>query len=99
MHEFDPRFADAFYTFEWQDGFDQEATLRAIDAPSTLVHANWKVTEAGILEGAMTDDDAARARDALTDSRLERVDTGHSFHDGNPGLFVELTRELRSRIR
>lgn len=98
MHEFDPRFADAFYTLDWQEGLDQEATLAAIEAPAILVHANWKVTDDGILEGAMTDDDAARACGLLRDCRIERVDTGHGFHGENPDLFVELVRELGRRV-
>lgn len=98
MNEFDPAFADAFYTLAWQRGFDQQATLEAVRVPSILVHANWKITDAGVLEGAMTNEDAARACAALHDCRIERVDTGHSFHDENPRLFVELTRRLRDNL-
>lgn len=98
IHEFDPRFADAFYTFHWQQGFDHEATLTAIEAPTILVHANWKVTEDGLLEGAMTDQDASRACESLQDCRIERVNKGHGFHQENPDLFAELIRELGRRI-
>ncbi|MBO1901148.1 alpha/beta hydrolase [Leucobacter weissii] len=94
MHEFDPAFADAFHTLDWQRDFDQQATLEAVEAPSILVHANWRITDAGILEGAMTDDDAARACAALLDCRIERVATGHSFHDEDPRSFVRLIRRL-----
>ena len=99
LHEFDPRFADAFYTRQWQAGFDQQATLAAITAPTTLVHARWRVTDEGILEGAMTDQDAARARAALADCQLRRVDTGHGFHDEDPPLFVALLHALVDRSR
>ncbi len=99
MHEFDPRFAETFYSCRWQAGFDQQATLEAITAPTTLVHARWRVTEDGILEGAMTDADAARAQAALADCHLERVDTGHGFHAEAPAQFVGLLRALRDRAR
>lgn len=98
MHEFDPAFADAFYTCDWQRAFDQQATLESIDVPSILVHANWRITDARILEGAMTDDDAARACAAVPNCRLERVDTGHGFHDEDPRAFARLIRELRDGI-
>jgi pimeloyl-ACP methyl ester carboxylesterase len=98
MHEFDPAFADAFYVLDWQRDFDQQATLAAVQAPSILVHANWKITDTGILEGAMTDDDASRACAALPRCRIERVDTGHSFHDENPGLFIDLVRQLHNDL-
>ncbi|AOS61987.1 alpha/beta fold hydrolase [Actinoalloteichus hymeniacidonis] len=98
MHEFDPAFADAFYTCQWQGDFDQQATLEAVGVPSILVHANWRITDAGILEGAMTDDDASRACTALPNCRIERVNTGHGFHGEDPRTFVRLLRELRDSI-
>jgi pimeloyl-ACP methyl ester carboxylesterase len=98
MHRFDPRFADAFYRSDWQRDFDQTAVLRANTRPSILVHANWRITEAGILEGAMTDEDAARACGLMADCRLERVDTGHGFHFEEPRRFVALVGELRDRL-
>jgi pimeloyl-ACP methyl ester carboxylesterase len=94
MHEFDPRFADAFYRGSWQAGFDQRATLAKVTAPSILIHANWRMTDAGILEGAMTDEDAARAAALMADCRIERVDTGHGFHVEAPERFVALLREI-----
>lgn len=94
MHQFDPRFADAFYTFDWQRGFDQSATLQQITSPTILIHANWRITDGGILEGAMTDADAARALAALPNARLERVNTGHGFHIAQPRHFVRLIGEI-----
>jgi pimeloyl-ACP methyl ester carboxylesterase len=98
MHEFDPAFADAFFSLTWQDGFDQAAILARVARPSILVHANWRITDAGILEGAMTDEDAARACDLLGDCVLERVDTGHGFHVEDPGRFVALFHRLLERV-
>lgn len=99
MHRFDPRFADAFHAFAWQRDLDQEATLRSVSSPTILIHANWRISDDGILEGAMTDDDASRALSVLADARLERVDTGHGFHVARPAHFVRLlmrTGELAS---
>ncbi len=98
MHEFDPAFADAFFTTSWQQGFDQAATLSQITQPTVLVHANWRVTDAGILEGAMTDDDAARACGLIASCTLERVDTGHGFHFEKPHDFVVLIRHVQARV-
>ena len=98
LHRFDPAFADAFYTCHWQAGFDQAATLAAIAQPSILVHANWRITDDGILEGAMTDDDAARAGELIERCTVERVDTGHGFHFEDPGRFVELVHRLDRQL-
>lgn len=97
MHRFDPQFADAFYTLDWQAEFDQAATLSNVTQPSILVHANWRITDAGILEGAMTDEDATRACELMTDCRIERVDTGHGFHFEAPDHFADLIRQIRDR--
>jgi pimeloyl-ACP methyl ester carboxylesterase len=97
MHTFDPEFAESFYRLHWQAEFDQSSVLAAITQPTTLVHANWRVTDAGILEGAMTDDDAARARELLTDCRYERVNTGHAFHFEESKAFVTLLNQLSAR--
>lgn len=93
MHQFDPAFADAFYTQAWQRDFDQECTLERVTQPATLVHANWRTTEDGVLEGAMTDADAQRAAEALPAGHMVRVSTGHGFHIEDPTLFVDLLRE------
>jgi pimeloyl-ACP methyl ester carboxylesterase len=97
LNQFDPAFADAFYTFSWQQGFDQAATLSRVHQPAILVHANWRITEAGILEGAMTDEDAARASALMRDCNLERVATGHGFHVEKPAAFVDLMQRLAAR--
>jgi pimeloyl-ACP methyl ester carboxylesterase len=98
MNRFDPQFADAFYELRWQAGFEQSATLARITQPTILVHANWRITEEGILEGAMTDEDAARASALLAECRLQRVDTGHGFHFEDPRTFVALVEQLSARV-
>ena len=65
--------------------------------PAILVHANWRITEAGILEGAMTDEDAARVSALMRDCHLERVATGHGFHVEKPAAFVDLMQRLAAR--
>lgn len=98
LHEFDPAFADSFYNLKWQADFDQAATLEGVKQPSILIHANWRITDAGILEGAMTDDDALRACDLMNACTIERVDTGHGFHFEKPAAFVALFKQIQERI-
>ncbi|WP_191089739.1 alpha/beta fold hydrolase [Nesterenkonia ebinurensis] len=99
MHAFDPAFADAFYERTWLEGFDQADALARITQPATVVHANWRLTGAGILEGAMTNDDATRANDLITNSTLERVHTGHGFHFEKPREYSRLLTDLATRAR
>ena len=94
MHQFDPNFADGFYDYSWFDGLDQEEMIAKITQPSILIHTNWRITEQGILEGAMTDDDAKTTCDLMEDCQIERVSTGHGFHSEDPKKFVELANSL-----
>lgn len=96
---YDPRFGDAFYTGRWDDGFDHEETLRGIEAPTTLIHANWKYGSDGILQGAIDDHDAARIVSLIEQGELVEVDSGHTVHAENPGRFVELIRSTDDRMR
>lgn len=90
---YDPRFGDAFYTGEWDKGFDTEATLRAITAPTTLVHTRVAYDD-GILMAAMGHEEVARARALISNVKFVKVETGHGFHNEDPDLFVTLVREL-----
>ncbi|WP_215547037.1 alpha/beta fold hydrolase [Amycolatopsis sp. CA-230715] len=99
MLNYDPRFGDAFYTGRWDHGFDHEGTLRGIEAPTTLVHANWKYGTGGVLQGAIDDDDAARIASLIKDVELVEVDSGHDVHGEHPDRFVELVRSIDDRSR
>lgn len=94
MHQFDPLFAARFYDYSWFGEVDQKELLAQITQPSILIHANWRITKEGILEGAMTDDDAQLACNLMKNCRIERAATGHGFHVEDPKRFVQLAREL-----
>jgi len=94
---YDPRFGDAFYTGTWDENFDHEATLRALDVPAVLIHANWKYDDDGILMAAMDDEDARRARELMSDVEFIRVDSGHGFHWEKPGEFAQILYDLKER--
>ncbi|WP_063712858.1 alpha/beta fold hydrolase [Sciscionella marina] len=99
MLNYDPRFGDAFYTGDWDHGFDHEQTLRGIRAPTTLIHANWKYGPDGILQGAIDDHDARRIASLIRDVELVEVDSGHDMHAEEPRRFIELVRSINQRVR
>lgn len=84
--------------YAWMHLFDPRFADAFHRAPSILVHADWQITDTGILQGAMTDDDAARACALMADCRLERVRTGHGFHVEAPDRFAELVYRLRDMV-
>lgn len=94
---YDPRFGDAFYTGRWDEGFDHERTLRAIEAPTTLIHANWKYGSDGVLQGAIDDNDAERIASLIADVELAEIDCGHNVHGERPDRFADLVRSTNDR--
>lgn len=96
--DYDPRFGDAFYTGRWDHGFDHEETLRGIEAPTTLIHANWTYGPDGILQGAIDGDDAQRIASLIKNVELVEVDSGHDVHGEKPDRFVEVVRSIKERM-
>ena len=94
---YDPRFGEAFWTDSWDDGWDHADTLGRIAVPSTLVHTKVTYDDTGILLAAMGYEEAQRAREALTDERFVKVETGHGFHDEAPRQFIALVDDLAQR--
>lgn len=97
MLNYDPRFGDAFYTGRWDHGFAHEQTLRRIEAPTTLIHANWRYGADGVLQGAIDHDDAARIASLIDDVELVEVDSGHNVHGEQPDRFADLVRSVKDR--
>lgn len=88
--DYDPAFGDAFFTGLWNEGFDQEATLAAIQAPVTYIHCQARY-DGEVLQAAASDEDAARAMDSLPAGAVKvEADSGHNFHVEKRKEFVEI---------
>lgn len=98
LSDYDPRFGEAFYNNSFHDGFDHAETLRNIEVPAVLIHANWSYDDDGILLAAMDGDDAERARSLIPDVQFYRVDSGHGFHFEKPREFIRIMRDFRQRV-
>lgn len=93
IETYDPHFGDAFYTGSWDAGFDLDATLKNIKSPTTLVHTKVDHDTDGVLMAAMGHEEAARARELISNVKFVKVETGHGFHYEDPKLFIQLLRE------
>lgn len=87
---YDPRFGAAFADGSFNDGFDHADALAHVACPALLVHADFKVTDDGVLDGAMTQDDADRAVQLLPRGTYRRVEATHVVHLAAPELFVQV---------
>ncbi|TCK19998.1 alpha/beta fold hydrolase [Pseudonocardia endophytica] len=106
---YDPAFGAAWVreTGGWYSDTDTEATLRAVAAPTTVIHTNF--VEAlrgtaygsdGILKAAMDSDDLARAVALLpSGTDVVQLRCGHLVHFERPDEFVASLRALAARSR
>jgi len=92
--QYDPRFGDVFYRGAWEKGYDLEAALGSIRLPCIYEKSEAKIGADGILMGATSDVEAARARDLIKDVAFYTDDKGHSWHCLAPRDFVRRLLEL-----
>lgn len=88
LDEYDPRFGDAFYDGSFNAGFDHASALARITCPVLLLQADYEVRADGVLDGAMTREDAERATALLRDGTYRRVQAGHVVHLDDPEGFT-----------
>jgi pimeloyl-ACP methyl ester carboxylesterase len=94
MSQFNPNFGDAFYTGKWNKGFDHSQALKNIQCPVLLLQANYQINEEGLLEGAMTKEDAQLAMSYLKNGSYKRIDADHVVHLDKPQKYVEITKQF-----
>lgn len=97
--EYDLRFGDKFYDCSWLEGYHQEEALHAVQCPSVLLHTAVTFKD-GILLGAMTAEDSARAHSLLADNVLiDDIKSGHDIHYEKPKLFTNVLMDFLARIQ
>jgi pimeloyl-ACP methyl ester carboxylesterase len=99
LKEYDPEWGRAFWGGTVAGSCDHERMLRSVKVPVLLTHHFRIVDEAtGSLLGAMTDQQAQRVRDLLTEAGVavefrSFPDVGHAMHSENPQLYVDTVLE------
>jgi pimeloyl-ACP methyl ester carboxylesterase len=101
---YDPAFGAAWTEDTWYDGFDTEASLAAVDVPTTLIHTNYfeqargSAYQDGVLMAAMDGADVDRALGLLDDAELVQVASGHLVHYERAGVYLEAEQVLAGRV-
>ena len=85
---YDLRFTTAFADNSWFAGFDQAATLAAIDCPTVFMKATTRYDRKGILLAALSDEDLHRVEGLLRDNRTIRVRSSHDIHFARTTAYV-----------
>lgn len=94
LHYYDPRFGAAFYTGAWNTGFDHGEALQKIRCPVLLLHANFEMTEDGVLNGAMTQEQADRAVSLTPNGQYRKVDSAHVINLEHPDEFTRMIEDF-----
>jgi pimeloyl-ACP methyl ester carboxylesterase len=105
LKEYDPEWGRAFWTGTVGASCDHERMLREVKVSSVLLTHHQRVTDesSGFLLGAMSDQQAQRARDLLTAAGVvveyrSFPDVGHSMHGERPELYVETLLDWIERL-
>lgn len=98
IDNYDLRFGEAFYDRTWFEEYDQTDTLSRIACPCVLIHTKWSVDENGILMAAMSGEDAAKAQNSISCSKMLHIDCGHNVHVEKPEEFISAIKMLVNKL-
>jgi pimeloyl-ACP methyl ester carboxylesterase len=90
---YNPRFGVAFYDGTWNEGFSHRDTLKKIQCPTVLIQADFSIREDGVLDGAMTQEQADLAVSLIPDCKYVRVETEHVTNLEAPDEFIRILEE------
>ncbi|WLS81074.1 alpha/beta hydrolase (plasmid) [Erwinia pyri] len=88
LDQYDPRFGAAFYDGTWNNDFSHAQALARIQCPVMLMQANYSMLEDGILDGAMSKEDAMRTMSLLKNGTYFRVNATHVVNLDEPDIFL-----------
>lgn len=94
LNYYDPRFGDAFYEGTWNSGFDHAEALQKIQCPTMLLHANFIITEDGILEGAISQEQADRVVSLVPNCEYLKIDSLHVVNLEHPDEFAKILEDF-----
>ncbi len=94
MSYYDPHFGAAFHDGSWNEGFDHAEALTRITCPTLLLHANFEIREDGILNGAMSQEEADMIVTLVPNCEYLRIDSQHVIHLDHPEQYIEIVKDF-----
>jgi len=94
LNYYDPSFGAAFYEGTWNSNFDHKEALQKIQCPTLLVHANFSIKDDGILDGAMSQEQAELATSLIRNGQYMKVDSAHVVNLEHPDVFVKIIKNF-----
>lgn len=87
---FNPAFGDAFFTGVWNKDFDHAQALERIKCPVLLLQADFEILPDGTLNGAMDQNDAAKAMSLIKNGKFQRIKASHVIHLDKPQEYINI---------
>lgn len=94
LNYYDPRFGNAFYEGTWNAGFDHTEALQKIQCPVLFLHANFELTEDGILNGAISQEQADRVVSLIPNCEYMKIDSPHVVNLEHPDEFTKIAEDF-----
>ena len=94
LNYYDPRFGNAFYEGTWNVDFDHAEALQEIQCPTLLLHANYEITEDGILDGALSQEQANRVVSLIPNCVYMKIDSSHVVNLEHPDEFIKILEDF-----
>ena len=94
LNYYDPRFGNAFYEGTWNEGFDHAENLQKIKCPALFLHANFEFMKDGILNGAISQEQADRVISLLPNGEYMKIDSSHVVNLEHPDEFAKIVEDF-----
>lgn len=94
LDNYDPEFGETFYDGTFNKDFNHADTLSKIKCPAVLIHASHKISDDGMLEGAMTDEDAKNVLKLVPGCIYSHSDCIHCVHSLDTKNFINIVDEF-----
>lgn len=94
LNYYNPSFGNAFYEGTWNEGFDHAEALQKIQCPALLLHANFEITEDGILDGAISQEQADKVVSLIPNCAYKKIDSLHVVNLDHPDEFSKIIEDF-----
>jgi pimeloyl-ACP methyl ester carboxylesterase len=94
MNYYDPYFGAAFHDGGWNRDFDHAETLKKIQCPTLLLHANFEVLEDGTFSGALSQYEADKIVSLIPNCEYMRIDSEHVIHLDKPEQYIKIVENF-----
>lgn len=88
LNEYDPYFGETFYNDSFNNNVNYYELLSKIKCNTLFMKANTTISEDGLIQGALTDEDLEQVSKLINNIKIKYFDCGHGIHNEKPKEFI-----------